>query len=184
MLTNDGDPNLDPLSVQSVTQGANGTVTNNGTDVTYSPNAAFTGSDTFSYTVTDGNGGTDSATVSVIVVPGNGFLVNSTADRVDSNIGDGTCSTGLLVGSDPECTLRAAVQESNASATVDDVYLPAGTYTLTITGSEDAAIAGDLDITDTLTITGLAGAARRSSRRAPPRRTESTGSSTCDPPAH
>ena len=161
VLANDGDPNNDPLSAQSVTQGANGTVVNNGSDVNYSPErrVPFTGADTFSYTVTDGNGGTDTATVSVIVVPGNGFLVNSTADRVDSNIGDGTCSTGLLVGSDPECTLRAAVQESNASAIVDDVYLPAGTYTLTITGSEDAAIAGDLDITDTLTITGLVSAA-------------------------
>lgn len=67
VLANDTDADGDPLTIASVTQGANGSVTNNGTSVSYTPNAGFTGADSFTYTVDDGNGGTDTATVSVTV---------------------------------------------------------------------------------------------------------------------
>jgi VCBS repeat-containing protein len=69
VLSNDSDPvEGDPLSVSSVTQGLNGSVTNNGSDVTYAPNANFFGNDSFTYTVTDGNGGSDTASVSVVII--------------------------------------------------------------------------------------------------------------------
>ncbi|MFC1610846.1 Ig-like domain-containing protein, partial [Myxococcota bacterium] len=55
------------LSISGVTQGANGTVVNNGTNLTYAPNADFFGGDTFTYTISDGNGGSDTATVTVTV---------------------------------------------------------------------------------------------------------------------
>jgi VCBS repeat-containing protein len=67
VLGNDTDPNGDTLTVTSVTQGANGSVTNNGTSVSYTPNANFFGADSFTYTVSDGNGNFDSATVTVNV---------------------------------------------------------------------------------------------------------------------
>jgi len=68
VLTNDSDPDSgDSLNVSAVTQGANGTVTNYGTDVAYRPNISFSGSDRFTYTVSDGNGGFDTATVTVTV---------------------------------------------------------------------------------------------------------------------
>ena len=86
--------------------------------------------------------------------PGSAFTVNSTADVVDARPGDGTCATATGA-----CTLRAAIQEANSLAGSDTIILPAGTYTLTITGrGETAAATGDLDITDSLTIRG-AGAA-------------------------
>ena len=82
------------------------------------------------------------------------FTVNSAADEVDANPGDGTCAT---VGS--VCTLRAAIQEANTLAGADTINIPAGTYLLSIAGtSEDASAAGDLDITGNVTIIG-AGAA-------------------------
>jgi hypothetical protein len=65
----DGDPIPDPLTVQSVTDPPNGTVVNNGGDVTYTPDADFNGTDTFQYTVSDGRGGTDTAIVTVRVDP-------------------------------------------------------------------------------------------------------------------
>ena len=68
VLNNDSDIEGDILTVDSVTQGANGSVINNGSNVTYTPAAGFNGTDSFSYTVSDGNGGTDIATVSVTVV--------------------------------------------------------------------------------------------------------------------
>ena len=71
VLANDTDADGDTLTIQSVTNGANGTVVNNGTDVTYTPNADFNGTDNFSYTISDGNGGTDAATVTVTVEPVN-----------------------------------------------------------------------------------------------------------------
>lgn len=66
--TNDTDTDGDKLSISSFTQGANGTVTaSGGSDLVYTPNAGFTGSDSFTYTISDGNGGTSTATVNVTV---------------------------------------------------------------------------------------------------------------------
>ena len=67
VLGNDADADGDSLAITSVTQGANGSVGNNGTSVSYTPNPNFFGSDSFTYTVTDGNGNFDTATVNVTV---------------------------------------------------------------------------------------------------------------------
>jgi CSLREA domain-containing protein len=78
------------------------------------------------------------------------FVVNTTADAVDSEIGDGQCRTSA-----GRCTLRAAVQESNALPGPNSIEVPAGTYELAIPPLNDnLADTGDLDITDTLTIAG------------------------------
>ena len=78
------------------------------------------------------------------------FVVNDTTDALDMTPTDNLC---LTAGG--TCTLRAAVQQANALTGPDTIMLPAGTYTLTISGRcEDATATGDLDITDDLTITG------------------------------
>lgn len=83
------------------------------------------------------------------------FTVNSTADVVDDEPGDLRCDTGNTVGQEPECTLRAAVQEANAKAAADIIILPAGAYPLSIPGAgENSAATGDLDIFGMLTIAG------------------------------
>ncbi|HXI30098.1 MAG TPA: Ig-like domain-containing protein, partial [Vicinamibacterales bacterium] len=74
VLANDSDP--DPgqaLSITSITQPANGVaaVVVGGTAVTYRPNPDFFGSDSFTYTVSDGHNGTATATVTVTVTPVN-----------------------------------------------------------------------------------------------------------------
>jgi hypothetical protein len=70
VLSNDSDPDNDPLTIINVTDPPNGSVTHNGTTVTYIPDAGFTGSDSFNYTISDGKDGTDTATVTVTVVSG------------------------------------------------------------------------------------------------------------------
>ncbi len=67
MLANDTDPDGDTLTITAVTQPANGSVVNNGSNVSFTPELNFNGSAEFSYTIDDANGGTDTATVTVTV---------------------------------------------------------------------------------------------------------------------
>jgi len=72
VLLNDTDVENDPLSVLGNGAAANGGVTNNGdATFTYTPNAGFVGLDKFSYTLSDGAGGTGSARVRVAVAVAN-----------------------------------------------------------------------------------------------------------------
>lgn len=54
VLANDTDVEGETLSVAAVTQGTKGSVAISGTNVIYTPNANASGSDSFTYTVTDG----------------------------------------------------------------------------------------------------------------------------------
>jgi hypothetical protein len=67
VLVNDVDIDGDSLSVVSVANPPHGSATTNGSVVFYSPDLNFHGSDSFDYTVSDGNGGTDVGTVFVTV---------------------------------------------------------------------------------------------------------------------
>lgn len=72
VLANDTDPDADKLVVLDATQAENGSVTI-GADSTlvYAPNRNFSGPDKFTYTLSDGKGGTDTATVNITVEPVN-----------------------------------------------------------------------------------------------------------------
>jgi CSLREA domain-containing protein len=55
------------------------------------------------------------------------FTVNSTADAGDNNPGNGTCATQPFpVGTEPECTLRAAIEEADlnddGATTIDEIH--------------------------------------------------------------
>ena len=78
------------------------------------------------------------------------YLVNSTLDENDADLTDDVCAT-----SNSTCTLRAAIQQANASFGLEEIVLPAGTFALSIAGADDdTAATGDLDITDPLLIRG------------------------------
>ncbi len=78
------------------------------------------------------------------------FEVDATFDAVDAAVGDGICAAA-----GGECTLRAAVQEANALPGTDTIRLPAGIFRIELVGVDDAAAAGDLDVTDDLEIVGV-----------------------------
>ncbi len=70
VLANDSDADSDPISISSITQPANGVTVDNGDGtVTYTPDLNFNGPDSYTYTITDGRGGTSTATVSITVNP-------------------------------------------------------------------------------------------------------------------
>lgn len=78
------------------------------------------------------------------------FAVDSTLDTSDANPGDGIAADAL-----GRCTLRAAVQEANALLGGDTISIPEGDYSLTLIGNaEQAALTGDLDISEGVTLTG------------------------------
>ena len=49
------------------------------------------------------------------------FTVNSTGNNADADVGNGLCAT-----SDGQCTLRAAIQEANATPVLDTIGFALG----------------------------------------------------------
>ena len=97
VLTNDSDPDGNNLQVSVNNNPAHGTVTlqNNGV-FTYNPTSQYCGSDSFTYNLSDGNGGTDTATVSVEIA------CNSAPVELDVQISGATPPSGsqLMPASD------------------------------------------------------------------------------------
>ncbi len=78
MLLNDSDPDGDTLTLISTTNPGNGSLVNNGDNtVTYTPTVGFTGDDSFTYILADGNGNQDTATVNITV----NLAINGAAAR-------------------------------------------------------------------------------------------------------
>ncbi|CAG0931401.1 Collagenase ColH [Thermoflexales bacterium] len=70
VLANDSDPDGDPLSVIAITPPLSGTAAINlDNTITYTPTSGFAGIDAFTYTISDGRGGTDTAVVTVGISP-------------------------------------------------------------------------------------------------------------------
>jgi hypothetical protein len=66
VLANDSDPDGDVLAIESFTQPEKGEVVQSGNDLIYLPDPVpLEGADQFEYTISDGNGGTDTATVTL-----------------------------------------------------------------------------------------------------------------------
>lgn len=94
------------------------------------------------------------------------FNVTTTQDAAASPaaVTQGICDDGQ-----GQCTLRAAIQVADAASTPSTIVLPAGTYTLSVAGTDESAVLsngayavshvpdparGDLNITQSMTIVG------------------------------
>ncbi|MEM8495789.1 MAG: Ig-like domain-containing protein, partial [Planctomycetota bacterium] len=92
-LANDTEPDGDPLSIAGVAQPANGSASINGGQIQYTPTPGFTGTDSFGYTVTDGElNAAANVTVTVNAAPQAGTLIAPTDVRLEAG-------TRTLVGS-------------------------------------------------------------------------------------
>ena len=134
VLANDVDPDGDDLTV-TVASAANGTVVINADNtLTYTPDANFNGTDTITYAISDGQGGTSSAIVTVTVgaendvptAPPIGARSNVDADLINLNLSGGFAdedgdaltftATGLPIG----LSIDAA---GNVTGTIDLVCI-------------------------------------------------------------
>jgi hypothetical protein len=129
VLGNDSDLDGDSIAISAVTQGANGAVTISGSNVIYTPNANFNGADSFNYTISDGNGGSDTATVSV--------TINATNDAPDAvndaaSTNEDVAVTVSVLANDADLdgdslSISAVTQGSNGTVTISGsnvVYTP------------------------------------------------------------
>lgn len=121
-LANDSDPNAgDTLTVTDISDPSNGTLTDNGDGTyTYTPDPDYNGPDSVIYTVSDGNGGTDTATVTFNVAPVNDDPV--AADDSDSTAFETEVQIDLLandsdVDGDSLTVTSATVPASQGSLT-------------------------------------------------------------------
>jgi|GEM_PF-1202552 len=67
VLANDTDPDNDTLSIIVFTQPGHGKVTQNGQILVYTPASGYSGTDSFTYTISDNHGGTATAKVSLTI---------------------------------------------------------------------------------------------------------------------
>ena len=163
VLDNDSDPNGDPLRIEAVTQGQNGSVSFDLTTVTYTPDLGFVGGDTFTYTITDDVHGSDSATVTMTVLGtgGNVPVANEDAATTDQDMPIVVFVLDNDVELDGDAMRVSAVtQGTNGTAVFDDItvtYTPdpgfVGDDTVTYTVTDD--VDGSDTATVTITVQGL-----------------------------
>ena len=166
LVSNDTDPDAsDVLTVQSVdTTGTLGTVTMNADgSFSYDPNGQFeslavgeTALDTFSYTVTDSNGGTDTATVTLTITG-----VNDAPTAVADGYGTDEATainvaagTGLVSNdTDPDTSDVLTVQSIDTTGTLGTVTVnPDGSFSYDPNGQFESLADGETSL-DTFSYT-------------------------------
>jgi VCBS repeat-containing protein len=143
VLANDTDADNDTLTVSAWTQGQHGSVSlNNDGTLKYTPDANYNGSDSFSYTISDGQGGIASATVAITVTPVNDAPVaNAGADK-SSNETESVDFDGAG-SSDPDgdavtYSWDFGDGDTATGPTPSHAYADDGEYTVTLTVSDGA----------------------------------------------
>jgi YD repeat-containing protein len=147
--TNDSDGDSDPLTISAKTNGAHGTVAiNSGASLTFTPTTNYTGSDSFTYTISDGQGGTANATVSVTVAANSAPDAVNDSVSIETPLGSGAQTVNVYVltnDTDPDghtLTITAVTDPAGAaSTTIMGTYIrvtsvPNGTTTFTYTISD------------------------------------------------
>ena len=138
MLANDTDVDGDSLTVTTLNpRAAHGTVSCTAAGVcTYTPVANYHGPDSFTYGISDGHGGTDTATVSITVTPVNDQpdAVNdalTTAENTAGQVNVLTNDTDVDGDSLTVTTLRPTAAHGTVSCTAAGLctYTPAPTTT-------------------------------------------------------
>jgi hypothetical protein len=154
VLGNDSDPDGDALTVTNASDPTNGTTSINpdGT-VHYTPDAGFSGSDTFTYEISDGHGGTDTATVTVTVEPDNANpppTSNAGADKGGTE-GSAISLDGTVTnepGTDTVSQTWSYALGGGTDAGMTCAFANASAVDTTITCTDDGAVSVKLTVSD------------------------------------
>ena len=155
VLTNDTDPDSDPLTVSITGTPTKGTATvQSGGVIRYTPNPGFAGTDTVTYQVSDGRGLTDTATVTITVLNALPVAVSDSASTptntptgqidvvandTDVNVTAGVPGQALVVSGVPTANNGAmVVRNPNGTLTVTPATGFSGVVTVTYTLSDGA----------------------------------------------
>ncbi|MCP4709877.1 MAG: hypothetical protein GY869_14740, partial [Planctomycetes bacterium] len=120
-LNNDSDIDQDNLTINTFTQPNHGTVVlNNNQAFTYTPDANYFGTDSFTYTISDTNGATDTAIINITVNPVNDApIIGDQSFDLDENSDSETVVGQLNVTDfDPDDTLAFVIVAGN----IDDSF--------------------------------------------------------------
>lgn len=126
LIANDTDIEGDTLTLTGVQNGAFGTVVRSGNSATYTAGPAFARSDTYTYTVSDGNGGSTTGSVTV---------------RLENPISLGITAKGMEISGEPASTVLASA--SQPSLNEDGLLAFVGTYTKPDRKSQNALFIGN-----------------------------------------
>ena len=158
VLTNDTDADGNTLTVSGFTMPAHGSlVSNAGVSLTYVPAANYTGTDSFNYTISDGNGGTATATVSVTVTPVNdapvavadvnAFVIGATSIAVLANDTDADGNTLTIVSATQGAHGTTSISGANVLYTPATGYVGADTFTYVVSDGQTATATGTVTLT-------------------------------------
>ena len=144
VLTNDSDVDGDPLTVTTASSPDGSVAINSDGTINFTPTSNFTGTTTVTYTVTDGAGGTDSATVTVTV----------------NNVNDAPVAENDTVTISEDSTLTIDPRDNDSDVDGDDLTIttvtaPDGTVVInsdgTITFTPTSNFTGTTTVTYTIT---------------------------------
>ena len=174
LLANDTDLDGNPLAITSVQGAVNGTVALVSGNVVFTPTANYNGPASFTYTVSDGNGGTSTATVNVTVNAVNDPPVaanDSASTDEDSAL---TLAPGTLLANDTDLdgnplaitSVQGAVNGTVALVSGNVVFTPTANYngpasfTYTVSDGNGGTSTATVNVTvnaidDVVTISGL-----------------------------
>jgi len=154
VLSNDSVSGGNSLSIVSVgTPGHGVTTNNNDGTLTYKPSANFYGSDSFTYTIADGVGGSASATVAITVYPVNDapVAVNDTATvRVKKTVSIKVLSNDTDVDADKLVIVSTTKGTIINGQTLSYTGTTVGTDTFTYTVSDGKGGLASANVTVTV----------------------------------
>ena len=143
LLANDTDQDGNPLTLTGVSSPSHGTVKIDGSNVIFTPTTGYTGSAGFSYSISDGKGGTASAAVSLSVDAASSNVAPKFTSGTAFGPNENTKAVGTVTASDTEGDALTFAKNGGADAALFNIDSKTGA--ITFINAPDYEKPGDAD---------------------------------------